>query len=98
MPLGILPAYEFEADLQSNKLNVDDTLVIVSDGVLELKNCRDEMFGDDQVEKLISSSYAEKSLILAQKMTEKKLTEYRGESVQLDDITLVALRNECLQQ
>jgi serine phosphatase RsbU (regulator of sigma subunit) len=98
MPLGILPAYEFEADLQKNKLNADDTLVIVSDGVLELKNGHDEMLGDDRVEKLISTAYAEKSLILAQKMTEKKLTEYRGESVQLDDITLVALRNERLQQ
>ena len=98
MPLGILSVSEFEADMQNNTLNAGDTLVIVSDGVLELKNSRNEMFGDDRVKALISKSYAEKSLMLAQKMTEKKLTEYRGEYEQLDDITLVALRNEYLQR
>ena len=49
MPLGILSATEFEADLQSNKLNAGDTLIIVSDGVLELKNCHEEMLGDNKV-------------------------------------------------
>lgn len=98
MPLGILPADEFEADLQCNTLNNSDTLIIVSDGVLELKNCQDEMLGCDQVRTLISECYAEKSLVLAQEKIEKKLTDYRGESVQLDDITLVALRNACPQQ
>lgn len=97
MPLGILSTKEFESDLQINKLNAGDTLIIVSDGVLELKNSRDEMLGDDQVKALISTTYAEKNLVLAQQITEKKLAEYRGESVQLDDITLVALRSACLQ-
>ena len=97
MPLGILPTREFDADLQHNTLCLGDTLIIVSDGVLELKNDQNEMLGDDNVKALIASSYAEKNLILAQQMTEKKLTEYRGESVQLDDITLVALRSTCLQ-
>jgi serine phosphatase RsbU (regulator of sigma subunit) len=97
MPLGILSAREFEADLQSNKLNAGDTLIIVSDGVLELKNCYDEMLGDNQAKTIISNAYAEKSLISAQQITERKLAEYLGESEQLDDITLVALRSTCLQ-
>lgn len=97
MPLGILSANEFEADLQSNKLNAGDTLIIVSDGVLELKNCDDVMLGDNQAKTLISNAYAEKSLITAQQITERKLAEYLGESEQLDDITLVALRSTCLQ-
>ncbi|QUX91863.1 hypothetical protein CYL31_10710 [Marinomonas sp. A3A] len=97
MPLGILSGSEFEADLQSNKLNAGDTLIIVSDGVLELKNCHDEMLGDNQARVIISNAYAEKSLISAQQITERKLAEYLGESEQLDDITLVALRSTCLQ-
>ena len=97
MPLGILSVSEFDADLQSNKLNAGDTLIIVSDGVLELKNCHDEMLGDDQVKALISNAYAEKSLIEAQQIIESKLAEYLGESEQLDDITLVALRSPFLQ-
>ncbi|NLV00562.1 fused response regulator/phosphatase [Marinomonas sp. UCMA 3892] len=96
MPLGILSASEFEADLQNNKLNAGDTLVIVSDGVLELKNCSEEMLGDKKVKNLISNAYAEKSLITAQQIIEQQLAEYLGESEQLDDITLVALRSPCL--
>ncbi|MCW4627587.1 serine/threonine-protein phosphatase [Marinomonas rhodophyticola] len=95
--LGYFQLGEFDADLQHNTLHLGDTLIIVSDGVLELKNDQNEMLGDDNVKALIASSYAEKDLILAQQMTEKKLTEYQGESVQLDDITLVALRSACLQ-
>ncbi|MGO2235567.1 MAG: SpoIIE family protein phosphatase [Marinomonas sp.] len=89
-------ASEFEADLQNNKLNAGDTLVIVSDGVLELKNCSEEMLGDKKVKNLISNAYAEKSLITAQQIIEQQLAEYLGESEQLDDITLVALRSPCL--
>lgn len=97
MPLGILSVNEFEADLQSNKLNAGDTLIIVSDGVLELKNCHDVMLGDDKAKALISRIYAENSLIAAQQKIEVELAEYQGESEQLDDITLVALRSTCLQ-
>ncbi|NVK74902.1 MAG: SpoIIE family protein phosphatase [Oceanospirillaceae bacterium] len=97
MPLGVLPEHEFESGLQSNKLNAGDTLVVVSDGVLELKNCRDEMLGNDKVKELIASSYKEEDLLIAQKLIEDKLAKYQGNSVQLDDITLVALRSSCLQ-
>lgn len=97
MPLGILSVNEFEADLQSNKLNAGDTLIIVSDGVLELKNGLGEMLGDDQAKALISRIYAGNSLIAAQQNIEVELAEYQGESEQLDDITLVALRSTCLQ-
>ncbi|RBP84747.1 fused response regulator/phosphatase [Marinomonas rhizomae] len=97
MPLGILSMNDFEADLQSNQLNSGDTLIIVSDGVLELKNCHNEMLGDDQVKALISCIYADASLIAAQQKIELKLAEYQGESEQLDDITLVALRSSYLQ-
>ncbi|MBR7888435.1 SpoIIE family protein phosphatase [Marinomonas sp. A79] len=96
MPLGILPANEFEADLHSHYLNPGDTLIIVSDGVLELKNPQGDMLGDDKVERLITEAYANKDLILAQQKTERVLAEYRGDAAQLDDITLVALRSSFL--
>lgn len=93
MPLGVLSLSEFENDFKNNKLHAEDTLIIVSDGVSELKNSNGEMLGDNQVEQLILESYAEKSLLEAQKVTVNRLTEYLGDSIQLDDITLVALRN-----
>jgi serine phosphatase RsbU (regulator of sigma subunit) len=93
MPLGVLSATEFESDTRDEQLNKEDTLVIVSDGVLELKNCRNEMLGETHSEFLISSCYGAKDLVKAQKVMEMELSDFRGSSVQLDDITLVALRN-----
>ncbi|TYL47860.1 SpoIIE family protein phosphatase [Marinomonas sp. IMCC 4694] len=95
MPLGILGIEEFEADLQSNQLQLGDTLVIVSDGVLELKNSEDDMLGDNKVKVMISQVYANDDLLAAQQSIERRLYDYRGDSVQLDDITLVALRSTC---
>ncbi|NLQ16397.1 fused response regulator/phosphatase [Marinomonas sp. M1K-6] len=96
MPLGVLSAAEFESDLQTDSLNTGDTLIIISDGVLELKNSHHKMLGGEETRKLIAHAYAEKNLTVAQQITEKSLAEYRGESEQLDDITLVALRNTSL--
>lgn len=93
MPLGILSIDEFDANLQNNILQLGDTLVIVSDGVLELKNSEGKMLGDEKVSALISRAYANEDLIVAQQTIESQLAHYRGNSVQLDDITLVALRN-----
>ena len=96
MPLGVLSAEEFESDLQENELLAGDTLIIISDGVLELKNASNEMLGSDRTQSVIQESYSQVSLLNAQKTAEKRLAEYRGETEQLDDITLVALRNTCL--
>jgi len=93
MPLGVLSAQEFDVDLEESILNNGDTLIIFSDGVLELKNSEDIMLGDDQLRSIIASSYKEESLITAQNKAEQSLVKYLGESIQLDDITLVAIRN-----
>lgn len=92
MPLGVLPSSEFESILQSEKLCEGDTLVIVSDGVLELKNYQGLMLGEGQVHKLILEAYHEESLLVAQARVEKELMEHLGASEQFDDITLVSLR------
>ena len=95
MPLGILGVSEFEVNLNSIMLHPNDTLIIVSDGVLELKNSNNEMLGEDRVKGLISEAYPNTPLVVAQLTVEKKLAEYRKESLQMDDITLVSLRNAC---
>ncbi len=95
MPLGILGVSEFEVNLNSIMLHPNDTLIIVSDGVLELKNSSNEMLGEDRVKELISEAYPNTPLVVAQLTVEKKLAEYRKESLQMDDITLVSLRNAC---
>ncbi len=93
MPLGVLSAKEFDVDLEESVLHDGDTLVVLSDGVLELKNSEGLMLGDTNMRAIIERSYEEKSLLVAQRKAEKELIDYLGESTQLDDITLVAIRN-----
>lgn len=92
MPLGVLPSSEFESILQNEKLDQGDTLVILSDGVLELKNHQNLMLGEEKVNELIIEAYGEEDLVEAQKKVEKRLVDHLGESEQFDDITLVSLR------
>ncbi|KZN13193.1 SpoIIE family protein phosphatase [Marinomonas sp. TW1] len=94
MPLGVQSTCEFDPSLERNQLKAGDTLVILSDGVLELKNTEGNMYGEEQVKALIKMSYGDKNLMRAQTRTERVLEEYLGDAVQLDDITLVALRTE----
>ncbi|BFM48286.1 hypothetical protein THO17_04490 [Marinomonas sp. THO17] len=92
MPLGVQSTCEFDPSLKTNHLNSDDTLVILSDGVVELKNIENQMLGDKKTNELINLHYQDKNLVSAQTKMENDLEEYLGEAVQLDDITLVALR------
>lgn len=94
MPLGVQSTCEFDPSLQHNKLNDGDTLVILSDGVVELKNPENEMLGDSKVNELILEHYQNVNLIAAQANMEAYLEQYLASAVQLDDITLVALRKD----
>ncbi|MGO3344109.1 MAG: SpoIIE family protein phosphatase [Marinomonas sp.] len=92
MPLGILSADEFEATLEKTFMGPLDTLVIASDGILELKNSQNQMLGEKMMEQLVVSSYGDKNLINAHHSMEAHLSSFQGGSEQLDDITLVAIR------
>ncbi|MCV2402786.1 fused response regulator/phosphatase [Marinomonas sp. C2222] len=94
MPLGILPIHEFESDFHTSQLHDGDTLLIASDGVLELKNNKNEMLGKELLKAYISQAYSnnEEDLRVSQFNMEKKLSRYLGECEQLDDITLVAYK------
>ncbi|REG85699.1 SpoIIE family protein phosphatase [Marinomonas pollencensis] len=93
MPLGILSVKEFEADCEKAFLGAKDTLVVASDGIVELKNSDHQMLGEKAMEALVMSSYIEQDLNQAQSAMEAHLTRFQGKSEQLDDITLVAIRN-----
>lgn len=92
MPLGILGASEFENSLGVTGIAKGDTLVIATDGVLELKNDSGEMLGAEKMETLVTSCYKHLDLTQAQNNIKNKLFEFQGRSEQVDDITLVAIR------
>jgi DNA-binding response OmpR family regulator len=92
MPLGILGVNEFETSIEIAHIDELDTLVIASDGIVELKNADHEMLGSNAMEALVVSSYADQDLAKAQETMEAHLAAFQGKSEQLDDITLVAIR------
>ena len=93
MPLGILSVNEFEATTETAYLGDQDTLIVASDGIVELKNSDNQMLGATAMEDLVMSAYAEQDLSQAQCVMEVHLAAFQGTSEQLDDITLVAIRN-----
>jgi len=94
MPLGILGPSEFDNTLGEFSIAAEDTLVIATDGVSELKNEAGEMLGAESLEALVSACYANADLNQAQEDLKNKLSQYQGHSEQIDDITFVAVRKK----
>lgn len=93
MPLGVLPNQVFDSGLASIVLGDGDSLVIVSDGVLELKAENGVMLGQQATEALIVEHYQQGTNISsAQKGFQQALADYSINAVQDDDITIFSLR------
>jgi len=89
MPLGALESFPYET--VETEMKPGDTVLMMSDGILELFNVEKEMFGSDKVKEVFlenANKPVEKivdSLFLAADV-------WRGDAIQNDDITLVSFR------
>jgi PAS domain S-box-containing protein len=86
-PLGIFPDVRFKSF--AAKLNIGDTLVLYTDGLIEAK-CDGKLYGDGRVKQVLDTVYSEPTtkmvqalLASAEKFSQDNLT---------DDIALVAIR------
>lgn len=59
MPLGVLSANEFEADIQHFKLEPNQKLVCYTDGIIEAMNEDGEQFGQERLEQVLTNSHSE---------------------------------------
>jgi serine phosphatase RsbU (regulator of sigma subunit) len=73
------------------KINKDDLYFFFSDGVTELMNEQDELFGIDTL-KLFMSEHKNETAKLIGNQLMNRLNSFRGEKVQYDDITFVLLK------
>jgi serine phosphatase RsbU (regulator of sigma subunit) len=89
MPLGALESFPYET--VETELSPGDTVLMMSDGILELFNGEKEMFGNDKVKEVFLENVNKPvakivdSLFLA-------ADKWRGDAMQNDDITLVSFR------
>jgi serine phosphatase RsbU (regulator of sigma subunit) len=89
LPLGAFSgAQYFEAEVA---LEADDTLLLVSDGVVEAHNEEGELFGFERLEQVIADIPSRDLRVLVD-MVLARVQEHIGEAEQHDDITIVAVR------
>lgn len=90
LPLGTRLEPDYQAERQD--LARGDTLVLYSDGVLEARDQDGEEFGErrlmDEVKKAASGSTAR----LVRDSIVSGVSRFRGDAVQIDDLTLVVLK------
>lgn len=73
-------------------LSPGDTLLLLSDGVVEAHDARGELFGFDRLEALIAEADTPGDVRGLVEMVLDRVQTYMGEAEQHDDITIVAVR------
>ncbi|HET9218155.1 MAG TPA: SpoIIE family protein phosphatase [Terriglobia bacterium] len=94
MPAGILPA--IPALQRTMQLNPGDQLLIISDGITEACNDRDEEFGETRLTRLVHDSRGLPASGLCRAILEE-VREFTRGCPQADDLTVVALNLQPLE-
>ncbi|HKJ78190.1 MAG TPA: PP2C family protein-serine/threonine phosphatase, partial [Prolixibacteraceae bacterium] len=89
LPLGLYP----DKDYADSKIPLEknDTIILYTDGVTELQNHTKEQFGIGQFKSLIKTLHGMRASEMA-KQIETKLDEYRGDTPQYDDISVLIVK------
>jgi len=94
MPAGILPA--IPAVQRTIQLNPGDQLLIISDGIPEACNDKDEEFGESRLTRLVHDSRGLPASVLCRAILED-VKEFTRGCPQADDLTVVALNLQPLE-
>lgn len=89
LPVGLMSAVTYEdATIQ---LRSGDVLVCFSDGITEATNARDEMWSEDDLERLLLGVEDQSAEQIIKKVV-NAADEFAGEAEQADDMTMVVIR------
>jgi sigma-B regulation protein RsbU (phosphoserine phosphatase) len=90
LPLGVMEDVDYNE--VSLKLQFDDVLVLFTDGIVEAKNKKDELWGFEKMEQAVRNLPQDKS---AKEMGEALISEanlFAGIAKQHDDMTIVVVK------
>jgi serine phosphatase RsbU (regulator of sigma subunit) len=88
LPVGMLAGHGYEeGDVQ---LSPGDLLFFYTDGVVEMENETDDMFGSERLESLVSTSAGASADAVLMRV-EKAISEFRGHRDLYDDATMMAV-------
>lgn len=85
------PLFEREARVQEIPLEIDDHLVLYTDGVVEAKNATNDDLGEEALMRVASGAVGGTAQDLVDGIAET-IVEHRGTAAQSDDITIVAFK------
>lgn len=89
-PLGISADVDFSQCVQYLETNINDRVILSSDGVTEACNNDGEEFGDQRLFEIISKHSNSDSFIISE--VDKELSDFCRDSEQLDDISIAEIR------
>ncbi len=88
IPLGVEKSYAWTDE--QRQLEVDDTLFLYTDGVIETRDANGQTFGVDRLRAILAASPSEpRALVDA---VQQSLLAFRGSEPQRDDYTLLAIQ------
>lgn len=88
LPLGIID--ELNATSDSGQLGVGDTLILYTDGITELRNTDDELFGEERMDAALEQCTGKPECVVD--TIHKKMFAFTGSMTRQDDQTLVVVR------
>lgn len=88
LPLGVVGDEEFEVHVETRAVCRGDRIIAYSDGLIEARNNRDEMFGQRRLEGLIACYGARGRLF---EELQDAVRHFRGGEPQNDDVTLIEI-------
>ncbi|MDE3271190.1 ATP-binding SpoIIE family protein phosphatase [Pseudoalteromonas sp. G4] len=87
MALGILDEYEFERDTVYVETDLNDKIILYTDGVIEAENNRGEFFGEERLLRKVSApSFTELGSIV------ESVKRFTGKQDQQDDLSLALIK------
>lgn len=88
LPLGVVGDEGFEVHVETRGVRRGDRIIAYSDGLIEARNGRDEMFGQGRLEGLIARHGARGRLF---EELRDAVRHFRGGEPQNDDVTLIEI-------
>ncbi len=89
--LGVMPSIALEE--HTIEMAPDDLVLMYTDGVTDAINAREEEFGTDRLANLVMTNAHQPVECIVDEIT-RAVTEFAGEGIYFDDVTMVALKRE----
>lgn len=89
LPLGVLSAARFDAGMEVFRTEPGDTLLMMTDGVLEAENRHGEMYGEERLERSLAEAGDTDSSFDA---VMAGIRAFTGKQPEQDDVTLLSLK------